>query len=332
MFLFIDTLILGLIAALVRTGWRRGFASQAIDLMGFTLALLLSLRFAGAASAPFRLVGFRGATATLLGALLIFAPLIVAVAVVGARANRLVMHPGLHMTNRICGVGFGLAFAVVVMTFVLLITQAAPVPQGLSQAARKSPMGRVLLSSASPATRLLQGVADRDADKLILYLRQSLRSLRSNPDEKPEVDEPPALRFPAVPEPQIRLDAAAEKELLKLVNEERTSRKLKPVKWDQRLADVARSHSRDMYTKGYFAHASLEGIRPSERLQKAKIGFVVSGENLALAPTVPLAHRGLMNSPGHKRNILDPDFSALGIGIFNGPKGLIASQEFCGGC
>ena len=53
------------------------------------------------------------------------------------------------------------------------------------------------------------------------------------------------------------------------------------------------------------------------------------GENIALAPSVETAHRNLMNSPGHRANILDPAFTRVGIGIIVAPgAGLMVSQEF----
>jgi uncharacterized protein YkwD len=64
-------------------------------------------------------------------------------------------------------------------------------------------------------------------------------------------------------------------------------------------------------------------------MRAANVRFVDAGENLALAPTVPVAHRGLMNSPGHRANILYPKFGRLGIGIMDGGiRGLMISQEF----
>lgn len=330
MFALIDLSVLILVAGLARAGWRRGFASQAIDLVGFTVALLLAIRFYGPVAVPYRALGASDGWAALAGGLTVFVPLIIAVAVVGAKVGRVVMQPGLHLTNRLLGIGFGVAWAAVVLTFVLLVSQFAPVPLGISDAVRRSPTARLLLSSASPATRLLQGVAERDAEKLLLYLRQSLRLLR--PPAGDDEPEPPPMRFPRVAEDQVTLDAGAERDLLRLVNDERTKRNLRPVRWDDRLAGVGRDHSKDMYLRGYFAHRSPDGTSPSERLRAERIEYVLSGENLALAPTLALAHEGLMKSPGHRRNILDPDFSKLGIGIYKGPYGLMTSQEFCGGC
>lgn len=67
-------------------------------------------------------------------------------------------------------------------------------------------------------------------------------------------------------------------------------------------------------------------------MRNAGIGFDVAGENLAFAPSVEVAHEGLMNSPGHRENILSPDFCRVGIGVQNsGVYGRMFSQEFaCG--
>ena len=64
-------------------------------------------------------------------------------------------------------------------------------------------------------------------------------------------------------------------------------------------------------------------------MTEAGVKFRTAGENLALAPTLQLAHTGLMNSPGHRANILRPEFGRLGIGIMDGGfRGIMVSQEF----
>jgi uncharacterized protein YkwD len=62
---------------------------------------------------------------------------------------------------------------------------------------------------------------------------------------------------------------------------------------------------------------------------ESNVRFLTAGENLALAQTVTVAHTGLMNSPGHRANILRPQFGRVGIGIMDGGmRGLMVSQEF----
>ncbi|MBI3380168.1 CvpA family protein [Candidatus Gottesmanbacteria bacterium] len=77
------------------------------------------------------------------------------------------------------------------------------------------------------------------------------------------------------------------------------------------------------------SHYNPEGQSPFDRMDKAGIHFTSAGENLALAPNVELAHQGLMNSPGHRRNILSPDFGKVGIGAIDGGiYGEMFVQEF----
>jgi uncharacterized protein YkwD len=64
-------------------------------------------------------------------------------------------------------------------------------------------------------------------------------------------------------------------------------------------------------------------------MRQANVRFATAGENLALAPTIPVAHNGLMNSPGHRANILRREFGRVGIGVMDaGMRGLMISQEF----
>ena len=117
--------------------------------------------------------------------------------------------------------------------------------------------------------------------------------------------------------------------MLALVNREREAAGLRPVAADPALVEVARKHSTDMFARGYFAHQTPEGASPFDRMKRDNVSFRTAGENLALAPTVRVAHTGLMNSPGHRANILRPEFGRLGIGIVDGGyRGIMVSQEF----
>jgi uncharacterized membrane protein required for colicin V production len=108
--------------------------------------------------------------------------------------------------------------------------------------------------------------------------------------------------------------------------EERLGHELGP---DEPLLQVARSHSAEMFELHYFAHNSPVTGSPFDRLRRAGIGFVVAGENLAYAPNVQIAHEGLMNSPGHRANILRPEFGRVGIGAIRSQlRGTMFSQEF----
>ena len=130
-----------------------------------------------------------------------------------------------------------------------------------------------------------------------------------------------------VTNPTVRPNLEAE--MLIMVNKERKKEGLKPVVADPELTEVARKHSKDMFARGYFSHYSPEKASLFDRMGEANITYKMAGENLALAPTLQMAHKGLMDSPGHRANIMRPGFGRLGIGILDGGRyGLMVTQNF----
>jgi uncharacterized protein YkwD len=143
---------------------------------------------------------------------------------------------------------------------------------------------------------------------------------------EPESEESVDLNFTvsnSTPRPDL------EAQMLVLVNQERTSRGLKLLVADPQLVPVARLHSQDMFRRGYFSHYTPEGKDPFERMKVYGIQYMAAGENLALGQTLRICHEGLMKSPGHRANILNPAYGRLGIGIMDGGAyGIMISQEF----
>jgi uncharacterized protein YkwD/uncharacterized membrane protein required for colicin V production len=124
-------------------------------------------------------------------------------------------------------------------------------------------------------------------------------------------------------------DPEAEAAMLEVLNRERARRGLRPLRADERLRTSARAHARDMLRRGYFAHATPEGATPFDRMTAVGARYGTAGENLALAPTVEIAHTGLMKSPGHRENILRPEFGRVGIGALRAPPyGIMFTQNF----
>ena len=117
--------------------------------------------------------------------------------------------------------------------------------------------------------------------------------------------------------------------MLDLVNQERTSRGIAPLVADPALERVARLKAQDMIDNGYFDHTSPTYGSPFDMMKAAGINYGYAGENLAGAPSVDSAHQNLMNSPGHKANILNTNYTHVGIGVVDGgPYGKMFVQEF----
>lgn len=117
-------------------------------------------------------------------------------------------------------------------------------------------------------------------------------------------------------EPSAEVKEGYEFLLFELTNSARIQRQLPLLKWDEQTMGTARKHSGDMAEERYFSHTNLEGQSPFDRMKEDGISFFVAGENLAYGQySAVFAHEGLMNSMGHRENIVKPDFGYLGVGV-----------------
>lgn len=112
-----------------------------------------------------------------------------------------------------------------------------------------------------------------------------------------------------------------EYQLFDLTNAARVVHGLGILTWDDDVRVTARKHSADMAENSYFSHTNPDGQSPFDRMAEDDIAFSVAGENLAYGQFSSIfAHEGLMNSLGHRENILKPDFKLLGVGVAFGQK------------
>ncbi|TSB45536.1 CAP domain-containing protein [Alkalicoccobacillus porphyridii] len=117
-------------------------------------------------------------------------------------------------------------------------------------------------------------------------------------------------------EPNEQLTEGFEYQLFDLTNAARVVHGLPVLTWDDNVKETARKHSTDMAENNYFGHTNLEGESPFDRMQQDDIRFITAGENLAHGQFSSIfAHEGLMNSLGHRENILQESFEQLGVGV-----------------
>jgi len=130
--------------------------------------------------------------------------------------------------------------------------------------------------------------------------------------------------------------SALELEVLQRTNQVRQERGLRALQWDARAYQAAAAHARDMLQRNFFAHQNLEGLGAAERLRAAGVWEVVVGENLASFegypdPEIPQrALAGWMNSPGHRANLLRPEFTHLGVALLRQGRRVVVVQNFIG--
>lgn len=217
--------------------------------------------------------------------------------------------------NRFGGGAPALVKGLIVTTILLILTLILPLPTRYRDEVSNAKIAGPLIKQGENAQSFLQKEFGGAVEETLTFFTV-----------KQEGDETTNLGFKST---KNSVDEASEQRMLQLVNEERTSRGLKELVMDEKLREVARAHSKDMFEQGYFSHTSLDGRTPFDRMQAAGITFFAAGENLALAPNVDIAHNGLMNSPGHRANILTGEFGKVGIGVIDsGIYGRMFSQEF----
>lgn len=131
--------------------------------------------------------------------------------------------------------------------------------------------------------------------------------------------------------PQGQDVSSLEENLLEWINKERTERRLPPLKLSPELRTVAIGHSKDMASRGRLTHLSSTGKSYLDRLVDSGLHFIEIGENVATSETYvgEFIHRGFMESPEHRDNILNANFDTVGIGVaYSKEKKYYITQDF----
>ncbi|MBY4603681.1 MULTISPECIES: CAP domain-containing protein [Bacillus] len=123
--------------------------------------------------------------------------------------------------------------------------------------------------------------------------------------------------------------SAYEKKVVELTNAERQKQGLKPLQIDETLSKSARAKSQDMKDKNYFDHQSPTYGSPFDMMKSFGISYKTAGENIAKGQKTPEeVVKAWMNSEGHRKNILNPNFTHIGVGYVE--SGSIWTQQFIG--
>lgn len=312
---WIDILLVAIVMLAAWAGYKRGFILGALEILSW-LGSLAGAFFLYQYVAVFfqKILPVLGVWTMPLAFLLV----LIVIRTVFSFASGAILrkaHKDAHHTTANKALGIlpgainGIIYAIIISALLLVL----PLSDGLSADARESKIANEFGNQVAWLDEKLAPVFDE-------AVRKSMTKMTI------ESNETVSLNFTvtnATPRPDL------EARMLELVNEERAKEGLHPLMPDTALTIVARAHSQDMFARGYFAHVSPDGITPADRVREAGIKYLITGENLALGPTLRICHTGLMNSPGHRANILHKSYGRVGIGILDGGlRGLMVSQEF----
>lgn len=125
---------------------------------------------------------------------------------------------------------------------------------------------------------------------------------------------------------------AKENAVLKLVNDERAKHGLKALTMSTKLISLAEMKSKDMAEKRYFDHTSPTYGTPFQMMQKYGVSYKTAGENIAAGQrSAQEVMNSWMNSSGHRANILNGNYTELGVGYYaGGSYGTYWTQMFIG--
>jgi uncharacterized protein YkwD len=141
--------------------------------------------------------------------------------------------------------------------------------------------------------------------------------------------------WPGGGSPSTRVGNSAETEMLELMNRDRvatenleeTRGRANPLRWDDRLAAVAKAHSEEMARSGSLSHVGADGSAPWQRVSYTGIQWLSTGENVARVRDAAEAEELFMDEPkfqqNHRANILNPNYTHVGVGIARDSEGTL---------
>lgn len=313
----IDLLIIIVLLFFALEGLTRTFIGELLDFLSFLLAFFVSLRFYNDLSGVLQksfLMPY--SFANVFGFLIIwFIFEVIFFSIVHLVITRLPVI--LRFSHHLRAFSFipAILRGLVFIAIVLVLVASFPVQPKIKIQVQESKIGSIVLSQAHNLETPLKNVFGGITQDTMTFFTI-----------RPQSDESVDLGFSTS---EFGVNSGLETRMIELVNKERTSRGLNALEFDAKLTEVGRSHSSDMFKRGYFSHYSPENKNVADRASGFEVEFMVIGENLAYAPNLDLAHTGLMNSPGHRANILSSEFNKIGIGIMDGGVyGLMVTQVF----
>lgn len=224
---------------------------------------------------------------------------------------------GFLTVDKILGIFPSVLVGLSLVSLFLLLPLILPVKETFREVVADSWWGKHVLVRALKYQPQIEAMLNRLPYKNLAYLITP----------QPLSSESVRLDFPK--EIKLTADPTSEKAMFDLVNQERQKVGLEVLVWNEQLKAVGEAHCLDMFERGYFSHYTPEGASPFDRMDQAGIKYSAAGENLAYAPSVQVAHQGLMSSAGHRANILRPEFGHLGVGVIDGGiNGKMLCQEF----
>jgi uncharacterized protein YkwD len=318
-FNWLDYLIIFILIVFFIDGWYTGFLALAAGFAAYAFSFYIAFKFHSIVG-KFIVdrLGFTDKWTDAIGyILIIFIVQILLSQLLIRLLKRFVVRLIPYRIDTMFGGIFSLINTLVSLTLILLLIIALPVDPKVKSPIRASIISEKLFILADTYVKPLKLSVEESARKAALFITvnpqsREMKTLDINIQSWDMLD-----------------DEVSERKMYDLVNLERIKHGTVDLNLNPVLSTIARNYSRNMLIRKYFSHIDPDGKSVKDRLNEAKVVYSSAAENLAFAPTVEIAHDGLMASESHRKNILDPSFSQIGIGVVDaGSYGKMFTQIY----
>ena len=312
-----DWVLIALAVAFAIRGWRRGLVREVVEIavlfagtaVVFRMSPAVGSIVAGVTNVPLEV-------ARIVGGIVIFLALIVSSIIVSKLVSAsLKVVPGATTLNRLGGAVVGIGYALLVGVVATTLLAAAPLPSSVREAfdssVENSVVGSQIVSPEGTVQRWFSSVSGEDVFGAVIAVRNAVGDrlvAGTLPLPLPRVGDSPIV--PAETAADVVYDE---------LNLERINAGLDPLAWSSELAIVSVSRATDVYRSGFLRlDDDLDAALDAEG-----IPGTITGEMLAIAATPHGLSEALVSAQGYQSMIADPAFRKVGVGVVEGPYGLI---------
>ena len=313
-----DWIVLGVAAAFVIRGWRRGLVREAVEVavlvvgavVVFRLAPVIGTILAGMANVPYE-------AAKLAGGGVLFLALIIGGALVSrVIAGAIKIVPGATMLNRLGGALIGFVYAAVIVILATTLLAVAPI----SESARASIEERILESQigselVDPEGETQQIIASFSGEAIF----GSVIAVRQAVGDRLAAGTIP-VPFPSADRSDLSSKPATADEVFDAVNEYRIEQGLVPLAFSADLAPIAEARALKVYLSGLL---SLDDRLDAELLA-AGIPGTIHTDMVVIAASGDGAAEAVMETSSYAERLTDSAYRKGAVGVIDGPYGLIA--------
>lgn len=319
-----DWVVLGLAGVLVVRGWRRGLVREAVELGVLVVGTALVFRFSPVIGAVVSgMANVPQEVGRIAGGIVMFVALVVGGAIVSrVLAIGLKIVPGATTLNRLGGAIVGGAYAAIIAVLATTLLSAAPMPESARESFDASVEGSIvgseIVASGGVVQTTLSSVSGEKIFSAVIAVRDAVG------------DRLAAGTLP-IPLPEVKGESlvpsqTAAQSVFDDLNTHRIGAGLDPLTWSADLAVVAVARASKVYRSGLLSlDDKLEASLAAEG-----IPGTVHGEMVAMAATPQGLTEAFSSAATYEALLTDPSFRFAGVGVVEGPYGLIAVQVFSG--